>query len=87
MGFRALFSRGSMMKRGNQGWSTKPKDGSPAGRPPLTAEQRAGREKDARRDRHIRATDEEYEVIKWFVHYVRHDLATAAKMVNYPEKT
>lgn len=73
------------MPRGNQGWSTKPKDGNPTGRPKLTEAQREERKRTGRIDRHIRATDKEYDVIRWFLHYVRHDLAQAARMVNYPE--
>lgn len=71
-----------IMPRGNQGWSTKPKDGSPGGRPPMTDEQKAARI--IRRTQSYRATPQEHELVKWFLRYVRMDITKAAEMVGYP---
>lgn len=62
--------------KGNQGWSTRPRDGSPAGRPPLGVN---------RRNQTYRATPQEHEVVKYFVKYhIRKDLKAAAALVGYP---
>jgi len=57
-----------MTRKGNQGWSTKPKDGSPAGRPVTTG---------TRPQRQVRAWDGEWELIREFVTYVRRDAVAA----------
>jgi len=57
-----------MPGKGNQGWSTKPKDGSPAGRPVTTG---------TRPQHQVRAWEDEWQLIREFVTYVRRDAVAA----------
>ena len=73
-------------KRGNQGWSTKGRDGSPgAGNQGWSTAPGAGRPKSpgpARTNRTIRATDDEYKLIKSFIAIVRDKPDEAKKMLD-----
>lgn len=75
-----------MGKRGNQGWSTRPKDGSPAGNRGWSTLGAigAGRPKGdlpPRRTHSYRANDEEHELIKRFVKITRTDIQAAAMIL------
>ena len=77
-----------MGKRGNQGWSTRPKDGSPAGNRGWSTAGRAGRPKGdrpPRKNHTIRATDKEFLLIHRFVHFARDHFDAAEKMVSFLE--
>lgn len=80
-----------MAKRGNQGWSTKGKNGSPgAGNQGWSTAPRAGRPKStgpARTNRTIRATDDEYNLIKRFIVLVREQPNDAKKILDEDEDT
>lgn len=73
-------------KRGNQGWSTKGRNGSPgAGNQGWSTAPGAGRPKStgpARTNRTIRATDDEYQLIKRFIAIVRTKPETAEKILE-----
>lgn len=62
-------------KRGNQGWSTKPKDGSHAGRP--------FSERGKRSNHGIRAFDDEWNVLKDFLPLLRKDIEASKEAIRW----
>lgn len=73
-------------RRGNQGWSTKGRNGSPgAGNQGWSTAPGAGRPKSPgpeRKNRTIRASAEEYELIKRFIVLVREHPEKAEKILE-----
>lgn len=72
-------------KRGNQGWSTKPKDGSPAGNRGWSTGPNAGRPKGdtpPRKTHSFRASDEEYVLVHRFIRIVKVNRDVAAKALT-----
>lgn len=73
-------------KRGNQGWSTKGKNGSPgAGNRGWSTAPGSGRPKSTgpeRKNRTIRASDDEFLIIKGFIKIVRESPEAAERMIK-----
>lgn len=74
-----------MAKRGNQGWSTRPRDGRPAGNHGWSTGPNAGRPRSdtpPRKTHSFRASDEEYELVHRFIRIVKVDRDAAIKALK-----
>lgn len=78
-----------MGKRGNQGWSTRPRDGRPAGNRGWSTAPGAGRPKgdtSPRKNHSFRASDAEYDLVHRFILAIRADRSVATRALGDLEK-